>query len=306
MFSRRYHPFPLTGLRLEMDRVIVPGLVARRIALSGMRYDDELAVKTLGAGFTGRRCRLSFVLEGSARLHVGQTAADLRPGQFFFSPDAQQQWTQTDHLEVVELDWEPEGLASPMGSLPAHGTLGPSALARLKQVVESLTLTRRQAPLAFAAQFTEVIEVMASIGASVNRDFRLGEAPQPNEWLFEKVDEVLEGLDKNPQSVDLELRTGLPRQKLSRLVKDLHQQFALTGTSDSSWRSVRNFYRLLMASIILGHPEAHPARVSRLVGFGSLEAMDHAYANAGMPTPEQLRRRIRGLPRQTISNGLER
>jgi transcriptional regulator GlxA family with amidase domain len=50
----------------------------------------------------------------------------------------------------------------------------------------------------------------------------------------------------------------------------------------------------LMASIILGHPEAHPARVSRLVGFGSLEAMDHAFANSGMPTPEQLRRRIRG------------
>lgn len=294
MFSRRYHPFPLTGLRLELDRVIVPRVVARRIALSGLRYDDELAVKTLGAGFEGKRCRLSFVLEGSARLHAGQTAADLRPGQFFFSPDAQQQWTQTDHLEVLELDWEPEALASPMASLPAHGTLGPSARARVKEVALSLSLARGQAPLAFAAQFPEMLEVVASIGASVNRDFRLGEAPQPNEWLFEKVDEVLEGLDQNPQSVDLELRTGLPRQKLSRLVKDLHQRFALTGTSDSSWRSVRNFYRLLMASIILGHPEAHPARVSRLVGFGSLEAMDHAFANSGMPTPEQLRRRIRG------------
>jgi phytoene dehydrogenase-like protein len=152
--------------------------------VGGRVYTDE----TLGAGFEGKRCRLSFVLEGSARLHAGQTAADLRPGQFFFSPDAQQQWTQTDHLEVLELDWEPEALASPMASLPAHGTLGPRARARVKEVALSLSLARGQAPLAFAAQFPEMLEVVASIGASVNRDFRLGEAPQPNEWLFEKVD----------------------------------------------------------------------------------------------------------------------
>ena len=294
VFSRRYHPFPLTGLRLEMDRVIVPGVVARRIALSGMRYNDELAVKTLGAGFAGLRCRLSFVLEGRARLHFGPTSAELRPGQFFFSPDARQQWTQTDHLEVLELDWEPEGLASTMGDLPAHGTLSAKAQARVREASQSLGLARSQAPHAFAAQFTDLIAVMGSVGACVNRDFRLGEAPQPDQWLFEKVDDVLQGLANNPQSVDLEVRTGLPRKKLSRLVKDLHQNLDLTGTSDSSWRNVRNFYRLLVASIILGHPEATPTRVSRLVGFGSLEAMDHAFANSGMPAPGRLRDRITG------------
>ncbi len=58
------------------------------------------------------------------------------------------------------------------------------------------------------------------------------------------------------------------------------------------WRSERDFYRGLIATMFLSHPDATTTMVSRMLGYRSSEALCHAFRRAGLPSPGNVQKRL--------------
>src|SRR6202012_4403059 len=111
--------------------------------------------------------------------------------------------------------------------------------------------------------------------------------------VIDALDGALSRLDLHPQSIDFEARLGCSRWTLTRLLHDVHTRYGVCGIGGGTdWRSVRDFARLQGARILSTHQGAPLGAIARSVGYRSPEAMCHAFANAGLPSPGQVRRAI--------------
>jgi hypothetical protein len=52
---------------------------------------------------------------------------------------------------------------------------------------------------------------------------------------------------------------------------------------------------LLLSALLLSHVDARPSLVAHLVGYGSVEALDHAFRHAGLPAPGTMRDALRAV-----------
>jgi len=104
------------------------------------------------------------------------------------------------------------------------------------------------------------------------------------------MDANLSLLHRAPMLVDLEGPLAMSRRTLTRQVRVLQRRYALPG--GESWRHLRDHYRLVVASVLLSHVEATPRAVAGIVGYGSVEALDHAFRRAALPTPITFRRTL--------------
>ena len=120
------------------------------------------------------------------------------------------------------------------------------------------------------------------------------EDPSDQAWSS-AIDAALSDLAGGPASADLERRVAKSRYTVSRRSREFHGKFGLTGLSGPEWRSVRDFYRLLVGTIVMGHPDAGTREVAGLLGYRSAEAFCHAFANAGLPSPGRVRDTLRQL-----------
>ncbi len=122
----------------------------------------------------------------------------------------------------------------------------------------------------------------------------LAEDPSDQAWSS-AIDAALSDLAGGPASADLERRVAKSRSTVFRRSREFHGKFGLTGLSGPEWRSVRDFYRLLVGTIVMGHPDAGTREVAGLLGYRSAEAFCHAFANAGLPSPGRVRESVRQL-----------
>jgi hypothetical protein len=114
----------------------------------------------------------------------------------------------------------------------------------------------------------------------------LGTASAQEQETMDRVDASLSQLRASPMLVDFE---GAERPRtMPRRIRRLHERYGLHG--GQSWRAVRDDYRLVVASILMSHRDTTSRAVAGLVGYGSTEALDHAFRNAGLPRPSQLPR----------------
>jgi hypothetical protein len=88
--------------------------------------------------------------------------------------------------------------------------------------------------------------------------------------------------------ISIEDRLGWSRRTVSRRAHELHARYGLSGLDGASWRSVRDFYRVLVGTIMASRI---PTRaLASVLGYASPDALCHAFANAGLPSPGTLRR----------------
>lgn len=130
---------------------------------------------------------------------------------------------------------------------------------------------------------TEVVnpELLASVVAREPERFqRVWEVLQP---LYGKV-AVSVGLK------DIHALAGLSVRQLSRDLTDLTHTFGLFG---GGFRDAMLVIRLRAAVLLLSAPDGSPSEVSRLVGYGSLDAMGRAFRDAGLGAPSMVQSGVR-------------
>jgi transcriptional regulator GlxA family with amidase domain len=85
---------------------------------------------------------------------------------------------------------------------------------------------------------------------------------------------------------------GLSPRQLQRVLADFCKRYRMNA---SSWRDMRNRYRLQLAIFLLSVPSLSVATIADEVGYASSAALIRALAKAGLPPASELRAELARL-----------
>ena len=99
-----------------------------------------------------------------------------------------------------------------------------------------------------------------------------------------------ERLHLSPTISELTDLAGVSSRQVSRDLDKMFETFAIRG---DGWRATMLQWRLRMAAMLLSSRGAQVNEVASFVGYGSTEAMAHAFRDAGLPSPSEVRSALR-------------
>jgi AraC-like DNA-binding protein len=266
------------GATLSRQRAIAPSFVIKRVETRGV-LDDERPLSTLGRDTTSSRARASIVLEGRTVSFAQGRSWELEAGQaLVVSPLAGMYSRSLAPSILLELDWDAGG-----EECSGRLTLPAPLLGAARELARSLR--DGDAP-GVSLHGRAVFGGLRPLGLGPFDVEALQTVDGPRQRVVDAIDDLLTNLEGQPQIVDLETRLGCSRWTLARVIRDLSKTYGLFGVGGGTdWRSMRDFMRLRVAGIFMTHAQATTASVARAVGYGSAEAMCHAFAHAGLASP---------------------
>lgn len=267
-----------------MDRAIAPSFVLRRVLLEGIAQDERLTSALLGADRPRARRSLCIVLDGFLKEVIDGRELTVNAGEMLVAPEGGVR-SGLCTGDVLELDWLPGALDD---AKPALGVtrLAPHALEAVRAMSHALRTATSDEHLPLEA----FRRALAGEGLAFAPEALRAPTPAEDQALHTLIDRQLSSLDAAPMMVDFE-ELGWSRRTVTRRVSELQARYGLPG--GDSWRKVRDHYRLVVASVLLSHEDATPKSVAGLVGYGSVEALHHAFRNAHMASPASFRRMLR-------------
>lgn len=276
---------------MDLDRVLTSTWIARRVRLCGVMQDEHLT-RALGRGTRVGRSRLTVVVSGRLEASVAGRQYELGPGDFLLVPNVGDIQARGGNDETFELDWDDAAsiASTGIGSVE-RGTLPAAAF----EAARRLAATTHDGARALGDVLPEALGVLAAEGLPFDaRGARhdVAEAPidPDDQRLLDAVDDTFSNLAGGPAVIELEQKLGWSRRTVSRRTHALHARYGLTGLEGESWRSVRDFYRLLVGSILVTHPRMTTRLLATTLGYSSPEALCHAFANADLPSPGSFRK----------------
>jgi hypothetical protein len=293
LVSHRRHALPLGRALLMLDRAIAPSFVLKRVALREVVQDERFTKPILGVDCARDRHRVVVVLQGTTReFAVGRETA-LSEGDAFFVPAGTTYASRAGDCDLLELEWDPP--ASPSRApAPERLRLGARTRARVRDLARTLSAAEDAAAIAPGLEaLLDALASEASVPVPPPGAARASAVAPGDQALVKQIDGSLGQLGNAPMLVDLESSLASARRTLTRRIRDLHERYALSGRGGGRWRGLRDTYRLVIASILLTHADATPRRVAGLVGYRSVEALDHAFRNASLASPAALQRAMR-------------
>ncbi len=97
---------------------------------------------------------------------------------------------------------------------------------------------------------------------------------------------ALSCLERDPHLIDL---VDLAQVTERQLLRDMVEVQARYGIVVRGWRDTIHFWRLVAATMFLGHAPLRVHEVARAVGFASTTTMARAFRKAGLPRPTEVR-----------------
>jgi AraC-like DNA-binding protein len=261
-----------------MARAISEDLVMRHVATEGVLSDERVTIPLLGRGTSEAGARLLVVFSGTVHL-VGASPRTLLPGDYVVAPTAGF-FTRSDAASTLELDLRTATAvrATVTGKLPA------AARDRLRAVAAALWERSDVDALARDVEAWLVAE-----GVLGGRPLSLACAPEDQRTIA-LVDRSLERLASQPMRVDLEDGARASAKTVSRRIDRVHARFGLHGLgARTDWRATRDFYRILVAALLASSGRLPTRELAAYSGYGSAEALCHAFAARGLPSPARFR-----------------
>jgi len=282
LVSHRRHA-PIAGICVELDRLLAPSWIARRVRLEGVVQDESLTTG-LGKGTASERVRLDVVLRGRLEATVGGRSFALGPGDFLLVPRLAECVTQGDgDNEILELDWDADApLAANTVTVIDHGALSGAAREGARALGAALARADASSLPATARILEHALRALAAEGLPL--DPRAADAvaeggSATDQALFAAMDAALVNLEATPAVVGLEQQLGWARRTVSRRASELHQRYGIHGVDGESWRSVRDFYRVLIGTILASSPAVTTRGLATILGYTTPDALCHAFAN---------------------------
>jgi AraC-like DNA-binding protein len=277
---------------VERDRALWPSWTLRRVSFRGLRDDERPLLGTIGRGIEESRARLSVVLDGRFGVWSGGASRELGRGDaLFVAPvsDAPGCNLGGEFDAALEVEWR--------GSTPRAAAtafrLPEAVFAEAAALAEALRRCRADASPALAVRAQAFLRRIRALGIAVPAEAPAGTPESEDQRVMSATDDILSRLDQRPQSTDLESRLRCSRWTVTRLFHHVHAEYAMCGIGGATdWRSVRDYHRLRIARMLMTHRRSSTGSVARYVGYGSAEAMCHAFANAGLPSPGRLRESV--------------
>ena len=284
------------GARLETHAAVCSYFRAHVVVREAVVSEDSLLLRAFGRrGVVGRPI-LTVLLEGRARLTVGDVVRWLEPGDVSVVPTKSSVVMRQEgpRYRSVVLEWDP-------GAPLAAGTVGQFASARLEEraVTAAVRFAERIPVVTDGAVGAR--EVAALLGALALAGLPVAAAPEGS--LREEVDPrtaalaaALDALHSNlhgsPMLVDLDAALGLSARHVNRVVASYNARY---GFNASGWRDTRNRWRLMMGATLMTAPGATAEQVALAVGYASGATFSRALSLAGLPPPGAIARAVAAL-----------
>lgn len=189
-----------------------------------------------------------------------------------------------DDVSLLELEWASLE-ARHIGQPTRVGTVAEPALELITRLLDPDADQR----LTFAMAFEAFAASGVAHGLGANP---LEGGPTPSEArLARALDVQFASLATAADTLHLAELAGVSPRQVHRLMSELIQKMQLNARS---WRDLRNRWRVQLAAVLLGDPQASVASIAAEVGYASAPALARALASAGLPSPREIRRRLRG------------
>lgn len=264
-------------------------VTVRRVAMSGVSFDERLQFNAVGGGIGEPRARLSIVLQGLSEVTT-PLLVELRPGLAFWQSligPVSSRGNEGAH-QVLELDWR---LPLCRRAADGYDVFVPSkmcmaaawrlwnAFDQQQNTVHALRTALGDLEYALLADGLGWIEPDESL--EVSRD---------TQRTMSAIDESFCNFDTQPSMVDLEARLHKTRRAIHSDIENMHEAFGLCGVSSKrGWRAERDFYRLSVGLWFAGAPDITTERLAKCLGYRSPDALCHAFAHVGLPSPGRVR-----------------
>ena len=286
---RRSFEMPEIGVLYTVAEYAHPAFRVRVERGRGVETDEALMFPACAWSGYGDRPRLDVVLQGQVRDVENGVTRWLGRSHFAIGRALDSLYMRTQGPEVVLLSVEWSlgslGTSAPVG-LPS-GSLSPRDAATLAASVDALLTPAHEATA--AGRIGDVVALLRSAGVPFDawraRDL-VAPVPSSLQRVADAVGRNLSRLGDSPGMAELERELGVSRRRVAQLVGELAGRYGLNGTD---WRTMRDRWRVLASLLAMSNPAARTEVVARAVGYGSANALCHAYREANLPSPGLVR-----------------
>lgn len=284
------------GARVVESTVLHPEFRLALQVREGLVEDIALFQHSFPARSLGGRAQIFVPLWGETRirrpesefmLRTGEVATDLRERACILRRERS--------AATLILEWEPGLLSTRVVEPSSKARIGKEGLRRIQAAVLPM-LDAGLTPASAARIVAEVVDLLRAEGFPFDRvhpDDLHGETPSSMAELLHAVDGCVSLLKGKPMVVDLERTLGCSRRQIQRRIIEFHKHFAFNATG--GWRDLLSRWRLYAGAVLMSTPDATTEFVAQKLGYASATGFCHAFANAGLPSPGAIRRRLREL-----------
>ncbi len=256
----------------------------------GIVFDEALVYPATPWSGYGDRPRVDVVLDGRVRDSENGQVRWLEAGGFAVGRALDSLYARNDadsFVLAIEYQLGSLGTSAPVG-LPT-GALSPGDLARLRDRADQLLSPAPERLAATPSLVADVLSCLRSAGLPFDafraRDL-VAPVPAPFQRVADALGQALSTLEEQPGTDRLALALDLSRRRVADLVSAVVTRYGLNG---QDWRTMRDRFRTFTALMAASHPRATTELVARAVGYGSPNALCHAFRAAGFPSPGNVR-----------------
>jgi AraC-like DNA-binding protein len=267
----------------------------------GLVYDTRMVPANRGQ--SNGEVLLNVVLEGEIEWHATDGAAAEKvvgPAVLVHLEDhfegAEGKFPRTlrtsgDRFCNLELRFKREDLKIPIEPVPRRLPDDPALFEAARAYVDATAHNGADRD-GLVPRARAVVDAWARLGA-VSPELAAGIKTVEDEvlertWLA--IATFYERLHMSPTISELTDLAGVSSRQVSR---DLDKLFETFGIRGEGWRATMLQWRLRMAAMLLSAERAQVNEVASFVGYGSTEAMAHAFRDAGLPSPSEVRSALR-------------
>jgi AraC-like DNA-binding protein len=309
LISLRRFSVPELDVSIERSILRHPSFVVRLADYRGSIVEDRLfAASAVGTTAVPHWPLLALVLAGSGIMRTAPTSAIVQRGDLVFVPSGAGFSARSDPsgARVWILQWDPEVFGGAGAACAAHHRLPPSDFERVQAPIQR-SVAAGHAVSDCAMALVEVFAALRSFGlvdAQPAASDLLFSVPAPLVRVGIAIDSALSNLSRAPASIDLERSLACSPAQLRRLIHR-HGTAAispapislanLTRAAPPTWRDLLNGWRLAVGVLLMTSPKSRTERVAAQLGYSSPTSFCHAFANAALPSPGNVRRAVDGL-----------
>lgn len=261
-------------------------VIVRRTRYSGIVVDERVLTRSFPWIPRAPTLQVFVLLAGVVEIAArdGSSALRMRPGDVALLSPSDASHARYEDVSYLDLEWKPA--APPSG--PAVHALAPVELARAADLGERLVAGATPD----AAIFSEAFALLRGAGAPLGElavDAFEGGPSARDLRIAQAITAQIAELRTAASALSLADHAELSPRQVQRIFAQFCARYRLNA---ASWRDMRNRYRLQTAIALASIPAISVATIADEVGYASPAALARAFANAGLPSPRELRAAI--------------
>jgi AraC-like DNA-binding protein len=268
---------------VEIISIKRPEAIVRRSRYSGVVVDERVLTEIFPWVPRSPTLQAYVLLAGTLQLAAldGSSTLRMRPGDTALLSPSDASHARYQDVSYLDVEWTPAG--PPAG--PAVRGLAPVDLARAQALGERLATGATPDAEIFTDAFALFREAGAPLGDLSVDAFEGGPSAQDLR-IGQAITAQIADLRMAASALSLGEHAELSPRQVQRIFAQFCERYRLNATS---WRDMRNRYRLQIAILLASIPSISVATLADEVGYASPAALARAFANAGLPSPSELR-----------------